>query len=77
MIKEELINAVLKNPVPALQYVTLTCMNNGDHGRLEYQGEEKGWKYISYGHGSDFFVIDQFVEEVIWNHRQQLWKLYK
>ena len=77
MKREELIKAVLNNPEPALSIVGLTCTNNNDHGRLEYQGEERGWKFISYGHGSDFFVTDEFVEEVIWNHRQQLWNLYK
>jgi hypothetical protein len=40
MTKEELIKAVLDDPEPALSYTGLKCMNNNDHGRLEYQGEK-------------------------------------
>lgn len=77
MTKQELIDAVLRNPEPACSYYNLTCYggHGAGHGQLKYFGH---WEFVAnQATGCNFKATDAFVREVIEDHWRKLVKLYK
>ena len=77
MTKNELIEAVLKNPEPACSYYNLTCYggHGAGQGQLKYCGY---WEFVrNQATGYNFKAKDEFVKEVIADHWRKLLKFYK
>lgn len=77
MEKEQLIEAVLKNPEPASSNYNLTCYggHGAGHGQLKYSGY---WEFVrNQATGYGFEATDEFVRSVIAEHWRKLVKFYK
>lgn len=77
MTKQEIINAVLKNPSLACEANLLKCYGGYDagEGHLEYSGK---WMFIrGSATGRSFEPTDEFIEKVISDNWRKLLRLYR